>query len=231
MISKRENTAKVIYIICMLIIFSLGVTWVDAVIQPPYVLKIAIKIIVFLLIPIIYLFIWKSETCEIKRLFKFNVKGFKSSLILASVIYGAIVCGFFLTRNIFDFSMVTENLTTGMGIDASNFIYVAIYITFFNSLLEEFFFRGFGFMLLKNYVSRLASYLVSPLMFAIYHMGMTADSYHPLILCIMLSGLFAGGLIFNFLNEKYENVYQSWFVHTAADAAIMTVGAVLFGFI
>ena len=231
MVLKKKNVTKLIYIISTLVIFSLGVTFIDAVIQPPYFLKIAIKIIFFLLIPILYFIIWKTETVEFKTLFHFDSKGMKLSIILAFIIYGAIVCGFFLTRNAFDFSMVTENLTSGMRIDINNFIYVAIYITFFNSLLEEFFFRGFGFITLKKYVNRTVSYLVSPVLFAIYHMGMTFGSYDLLILCVMMSGLFAGGIIFNFLNEKYGNLYQSWFVHMAADAAIMTVGAVLFGIV
>ena len=40
-----------------------------------------------------------------------------------------------------------------MGITAGNFLWVAIYISVMNSFLEEFFFRGFGFITLKKYVN------------------------------------------------------------------------------
>ena len=32
-----------------------------------------------------------------------------------------------------------------MGVNAGNFVFVALYISIVNSLLEEFFFRGFAF--------------------------------------------------------------------------------------
>ena len=40
---------------------------------------------------------------------------------------------------------------------------------------------------------------------------------------------FAGGCIFNFLNEKCGNIYPSWLVHLCANLAINTVGFILFG--
>ena len=51
------------------------------------------------------------------------------------------------------------------------------------------------------------------------------------IFAIILIGLFAGGLIFNYLNEKSETIYSSWLVHMFANFAINTVGFILFGII
>jgi ABC-type xylose transport system permease subunit len=51
------------------------------------------------------------------------------------------------------------------------------------------------------------------------------------VFIITLSGLFAGGLIFNFLNEKSNNIYTSWFVHMFANFAINIIGFMLFGII
>lgn len=48
---------------------------------------------------------------------------------------------------------------------------------------------------------------------------------------ITLIGLFIGGLIFNYLNEKNENIYSSWLVHMFANFAINTIGFILFYFI
>ena len=52
----------------------------------------------------------------------------------------------------------------------------------------------------------------------------------PLFIIVM-AGLFAGGVIFNFLNEKSGTIYPSWFLHMFANFAINTVGFVLFGII
>lgn len=62
---------------------------------------------------------------------------------------------------------------SGMSVNADNFIYVALYISFINSLLEEFFFRGYVFLILKKDSSLKFAYGFSSLMFAFYHVGMT----------------------------------------------------------
>lgn len=229
--TTKRCTAKQLYIISALVVFSLGVTWIDAVVQPSYFTKIPIKIVCFLLLPLLFFAVWRTEFAQFKRLFRFEPKGLLISLLLGGAIYVLITGGYYLTGFLFDFSAVTANLTSGMGITADNFVYVALYITLFNSFLEEFFFRGFGFITLKNYVNRSIAYCISPVLFAIYHVGMTFGSFHPLLLGLMMLGLIAGGVIFNALNEKFGNIYPSWFVHMAADAAIMTVGAALFGLI
>jgi len=123
---------------------------------------------------------------------------------------------------------VTSSLTEGMGITADNFIWVAIYISIMNSFLEEFFFRGFGFITLKKYVNVRFAYFFSPVLFAIYHVGMLVGMFHPAVLALLMFGLIIGGLIFNALNDKLGNIYPSWFVHMAANFAINTIGFILF---
>ena len=98
-----------------------------------------------------------------------------------------------------------------------------------NSLLEEFFFRGYAFFTLKRLTSRRFAYLLSSLLFAVYHLGMTAGWFAPGVWLLSMAGLFLGGCIFNSLNEKSGNLYASWLVHLCANAAINTVGCVLFG--
>jgi membrane protease YdiL (CAAX protease family) len=68
-------------------------------------------------------------------------------------------------------------------------------------------------------------------MFAFYHAGMTAGWFNIAIFVLTLTGLFAAGAIFDFINEKSENIYASWLVHMFANFAINTVGFILFGII
>ena len=220
---------KSIYIILSLFVFSLAVTYIDAFVHPPYFSKIPIKILFFLVLPLLYFAFNREAFKDFKSLFRFKKKGLGLSLLLGVGIYAVIVGGFFLTRNVFDYSGVTKNLTEGMGITKDNYIYVALYISFMNSFLEEFFFRGFGFILMKKYTNRIFAYIFSPMLFAFYHVGMTADMFQPLLLILVMTGLVAGGLIFNYLNDKNENIYSSWFTHMFANFAMHTVGFVLFG--
>ena len=103
-------------------------------------------------------------------------------MFLGIGVYIIIVGSYFLTRNIIDFSNVTSSLSKNMGITSTNFIYVSLYISLMNSFLEEFFFRGFGFITLKKYTSRKTAYLFSSVLFAIYHIGMLVGMFNILVL-------------------------------------------------
>ena len=227
----KHKTAQKWYIILSVIVFSFAVTWIDAVVQPPYFSKIPIKILFFLALPMLFFVIWREEWPAFRAMFRFKVKGLAASLFLGAVIFGVILGGYFLTRNVIDYSNVTSSLTSEMGITADNFVWVAIYISVMNSFLEEFFFRGFGFITLKKYVGIRLAYLFSPMLFAAYHAGMLFGMFHPAVLVLIMAGLIAGGLIFNALNDRFGNIYPSWFVHMAANFAINTIGFILFGVI
>ena len=212
-----------------LLLFSLAITFVDAVIQPNYFFKIPIKIVFFLVLPLLFFLRNKEDFKNFKTLFVFKKKGLLTSLLLGILVYGVILGGYFLTRDIFDFSNVASSLTSGMGINANNFLYVSLYISFMNSFLEEFFFRGYGFITLKKYTSRKVAYIVSSTVFAIYHIGMLLAMFEITPILLMMLGLIIGGCVFNYLNEINDNIYSSWFVHMFANFAINTVGFILFG--
>ena len=218
-----------ISIMISVLIFSLAITLIDAFVQPNYFIKIPIKIVFFLALPMMFFVKYKEEFENFKKLFVFKKGGIIKALILGVGVYAVILLGFLFTRNIIDYSNVTSSLTEGMGITAENFIYVSLYISLMNSFLEEFFFRGYGFITLKKYTSRRIAYIFSSSIFAVYHVGMLIGMFHFGALIILLLGLIAGGCIFNYLNELNDNIYPSWFVHMFANFAINTVGFILFG--
>lgn len=146
-------------------------------------------------------------------------------------VYIVILGCYFLTKNIIDFSNVTTSLTNGMGITKQNFLYVSLYISILNSFLEEFFFRGYGFITLKQYISRKNAYIFSSFMFALYHIGMLKDMFSLNALIILLFGLIICGCIFDYLNEIRNNIYSSWIVHMFANFGINTIGFILFNII
>lgn len=228
-ISKTQ--AKRLYILCAVLLFSLAVTYIDAFVHPPYFSKIPIKIIFFLALPMLYFVFWREDRGLCKDLFRFRRSGLFISLMIGAGIYAVILGGYFLFRDVIDFSGVTASLTDGMGITADNFLFVAVYISVMNSFLEEFFFRGFGFLTLERFVPRPAAYLFSPLLFAVYHVGMLIGMFHPAVLALIMFGLVSGGMIFNALNEKFGNLYPSWLAHMSANLAINTIGFLLFDMI
>ena len=228
---KRKANARAVYMILSVIICSLVMSFVDGVLQPGYFIKSIIKIGLFLIVPLIYFCINRSEIAAVKSLFKPKRSSILVALGMGAVVYGFIVGGYFLLRGVIDFSGIAASLGEEAGVSADNFIYVSIYISLVNSFLEEFFFRGFSFACLKKSTSRGLAYIFSSLMFAIYHSGMTAGWFNVGIFLLALAGLMIAGAIFNFLDEKSESIYTSWVVHMFANFGINTVGFILFGMI
>ena len=199
---------------------------VDAIIQPGYMIKSVIKLVLFLLLPITYSIYDKN--CNLKKLFTPNKRGLLLAFLLGIGVYIVILFAYLIFRNVFDFSALTSSLTSTTGVNKSNFVFVAVYISFVNSLLEEFFFRGFSFLTLKQVAGRGLAYTVSSAMFALYHIAMMIGWFGLPVILLSLLGLFIGGMIFNYFNEKYNNIYLSWLIHMFANFAINTIGFILF---
>ena len=197
---------------------------VDGVIQPGYAPKSAIKILVFGLIPLILTRFHRE--LQFTQALRFRRKGFALALGLGLGVYGLILGGYFLVRNFFDFSGIAGSLLDNAGVSKENFLYVSLYISLVNSLLEELFFRGFLFLNLKHRSRRFA-YVFSAGAFAAYHVAMMIGWFSPVLWLLVMAGLFVGGLIFNWLNEKQESIYPSWLVHMFANFAINTIGFIL----
>ena len=155
-------------------------------------------------------------------------KGLCIALCLGFVIYGVVLGAYWIFKDVFDFSALTGSLNETTGVNKSNFIWVAIYISFVNSLLEEFFFRGFSFITLKKLTSRRFAYVFSSMAFALYHIAMMIGWFGLPVILISLVGLFIGGMIFNRFDEKSENIYLSWLIHMFANFATNTIGFILF---
>lgn len=217
---------KKLYIPLLVIIACVVMSVVDAVIQPGYIAKSAIKLVMFLLIPIVYSVVCKDN--DIKKLLKPDKKGFILALILGVGVYIVVLGAYLIFRNVFDFSALTSSLNETTGVNGSNFIWVALYISFANSLIEEFLFRGFAFLTLKKVAARGFAYVFSSLTFALYHVAMMIGWFGVPVILISLFGLFIGGLIFDRFDEKNGNIYLSWLVHMFANFATNTIGFILF---
>ncbi len=218
---------RAISIIAIVILFCTVMAVVDGVLMADYAVKSAIKLVLFIGVPFIYYLFDKD--IKLLSLLKPNKKGLKIAVCLCIPVYVIILGGYMLLKDVFDFSNITASLSENIGVTGENFIYVSLYISFVNSLLEEFFFRGFAFLKLKTAVTEKTAYIFSSCIFALYHVAFMIGWFSPVAFLLVMAGLFAGGMIFNYLNSKSGNIYTSWFVHMFANFAINTVGFMLFG--
>ncbi len=217
---------RALLIILVVVINCILMGIVDAVIVPHYFIKSLIKLFLFLVGPIITFIIYKD--IEYKSILKINKKCILKSLGLGISIFIFILVSYFILGNIFDLSNITNSLTNDIGVNIDNYLYVSIYISIVNSFLEEFFFRGFSFLILKKYSSFRLSLFFSSITFSLYHIAIMISWFNIWTLLLLIVVLFIGGLIFNYINLKYENIYSSWLVHMFANIAINILGFILF---
>ena len=224
-VNKTKQGIMVITILSIILMFI-----VDYFIQPGYLIKSMFKIILFLTIPLIFVKVGRS--ISIKDYFKISSKKqLLISLGLGIGVYIIILGAYFILKSFINLDNIQDILLERLNVDKDNFIFVALYISFFNSLLEEFFFRGFIFLSLLKTSGRYKAYIISAFAFAIYHVAIMVGWFNIALFLVALSGLFIGALIFNYLNEKNNNIYNSWLVHMFANFAINTVGFIMFGII
>ena len=222
---------SMLWIIGSALLCALGMSVLDGVVQPTYAVKSALKITLFLLVPLLYFRRAPEGRAQLRALLTARRGTLRRALALGLGVFAVILGAYLLLRGRIDFSGIAAQLSGSVGVNRENFLLVALYISFVNSLLEEFFFRGYAFAALARVAPRAVAYGFSALLFALYHVGMTARWFHPAIFLLSMLGLAAGGCIFNWLNEKSGSLYPSWLVHMCANFAINTVGLIMFGIV
>lgn len=234
MADKKASTAKKQAAAMMAIVLAgvVAMTVIDLIIQPPYAVKSAAKVVLFTGMPLVYSLLVNKEL-DLKTLFKVGggARGIIEAVLFGAAVFGVIVGAYLLIGGLFDFSQITANMEKSMGITKDNFLFVALYISFVNSFLEEFFFRGFACLKLQQYVSRKAAYAFSSISFSAYHIAMMWEAFEPPLVAFACFGLIIGGCLFNFFNEKYGNLYISWLIHMGANFAINGIAMSLYGII
>lgn len=215
-----------IFIISAVVFCAALMIVVDGVIMPPYFVKSAIKLVLFSGAMAAYLLLSGEKSAL--RLLRPTRKGALVALALGGAVYAVVLGGYFALRGVFDFSGITASLTGNIGVTADNFIFVSLYISFVNSLLEEALFRGLGFMILRRYTSDTVALLFSSVCFAVYHAGITNGWFSLGLYLLTLVGLIAAGVMFDLLDRKSDGLFVSWIVHMFANFAINTVGFILF---
>lgn len=225
MFNKNRGLQIIFFVLIGCIIMSL----VEGIIQPGYIYKSLIKIFTFISLILIYCYINKDFSYF--KIFKItSKKDFLLSILMGLFVYLVIISTYFIAKNFIDLNEISSNLMSKENISKDNFIFVAIYISLINSLLEEMFFRGFAFITLKNFISFKFAYIFSALTFSLYHVFIMASWFNPLLFILLLLSLIIAGIIFNYFDRK-SIIYNSWLIHMSANLAINTVGLIMFNII
>lgn len=219
MTDKNSRTAY--GIMCLVLICCAIMAFVETMVEPAYAVKSAIKVVVFLLFPLIF-----AKMTGVKwfdHSFAPDRKRILPLLALGCLIYGVILGAYALTKSIFDYAALVQSLSADQNVEPASFVWVALYISLGNSFLEEFLFRFVSFLKLSEDTSRKTAYRFSAIAFAVYHIAMIGTSFPPPLLVLSLIGLTVGGYLFDYVDETGGTFYYSWIIHMFADFAIMTI--------
>lgn len=168
------------------------------------------KVILFLILPY-FIFHLSIDYKKIKIL--------KTAKYLSSAVLLFIVLAYFFLDSFIDYETIRIQLSQMMGIHKNNFIWVALYISFINAWIEEFFFRGVYYLEEGNQRNT----LVSASAFALYHLAIM-DSWLSLPWLLLAStGLILVGIVFNRLSLKSNTIYNSYLVHFTANLTMNTI--------
>ena len=217
----KKNKKETYGLVILVIIACLIMAFVEIIIEPNYAIKSLIKIVAFLFLPILCMKLLQIKIAESS--FLLNKKNVIKLMGLGFFIYFIIFGAYLVTKNVFDYSLLVNSLAADQNVDSRFFIFVALYISFCNSFLEEFLFRYISFIKLSKYTSKLFASGFSSMMFALYHVSMIGSSFPFILLILATIGLMIGGWIFNYVDSKNENIYNSWIIHMFADFALMTI--------
>ena len=209
-----------------LAVCCIAMSAIELIFTPTYFVKAAIKLALFVIIPMSLILV-RKETAML-RFFKPNKKTLLPMLAFGVLMYGFIIGAYFLLGKYFDLSGITSSLDE-IGVTKQNFVFVALYIAVCNSFLEEFIFRGFGFIGLSEKIGVKSACIFSAICFALYHITMMIGWYSFWLTALIIFALFVGGVILNILDSKCKTVYSAWIVHIFANIAINTIGMILFG--
>ncbi len=212
---------RTIYIVSAVTLACGIMAWVETMLQPGYLAKSCIKVTLFAGSALGYPIFFPGELGAI-----FRPRDLKPALALGAGIYAVILGAFFLFRPWLDLEGIGSHLLRKEGVSGENFLYVALYISLCNSLLEELLFRGLSFLLLKGPFA----WVFSAGAFALYHVAILDGWMNGWLWGLCMLGLFLGGLMFCWLDRR-GSIFPSWVAHGGANLAINTVGLMVFGMI
>ena len=181
------------------------------------------KIAFLVVIPLLILYFIQKTTFKEEYNFK-NVKwsDLKFPLYVGLFIFFLAIVGYFILRPIVPAETLVGGLQS-LGITKENIIPSVLYISFINSFIEEFFFRGFLFYEFKG-ISLKVAYLVSSFLFSLYHVLVMFTIFNWIMGILAMIGLMVVGMTLVYVNRSNKSIINSWIVHIFADLGVCIIG-------
>jgi membrane protease YdiL (CAAX protease family) len=220
------------YIIISSLTACIILYFVEQVLGVNYIVKTLSKALLFTAIPFFYIkYVKRSTLKEFLNLKRTDRKHLRLGLLFGTLSFIIVLGAYYVFKGAINLQAIAGELEDKLKITPLSFIFVGGYITFGNSFLEEFFFRGFIFLNLYEAKSRKTAYIYSSLLFGLYHISIFKTWFNFWLIGLAMIGLVGIGFIFDWLDTKSANFINSWMVHILADTAVILIGFRMFGLI
>jgi membrane protease YdiL (CAAX protease family) len=147
----------------------------------------------------------------------------KLGLLAVAIFWGAY---FLLSDVLLDKEHITRRIDEQFHVNASTVLLVAPFTILLNSLLEEFFYRGFVFGQLLP-IHKPTAYVLPAAAFTIQHLLFIADWVTRLPFALATIGLFVFAVVASWLYARYETIVTPWVTHMLGDVAMMGIAVSL----
>ena len=119
-----------------------------------------------------------------------------------------------------------EEKVVSLGIE-EKFLFFAVCLSLFHSLLEEYYWRWFVYGNLRKLVSLPAAHAMAAAGFSLHHIVVTSQ-FFPLHWALLFSSAVGiGGFFWSWLYQRQGTLAGVWASHAVVDAALMTVAFIL----
>ncbi|WP_438314471.1 CPBP family glutamic-type intramembrane protease [Sporosarcina sp. FA9] len=194
--------------------------WFEQGLTFSYLEKTILKIALFVFIP---LMLFTQTTTSFLKFRKVDSNSVKMVIFAGIFMMTIVMIAFMFLHKYIDIDALLLDLE-GAGVTKTIFPFIALYILFGNSLIEEIFFRG----LLPSFIEHPKLRLLVPsLLFALYHIVIFLPWFSPPLFVLAILGLWFAGFIFQLVN-KQQTILLSWIIHMFADIGVLLVGVYIF---
>lgn len=200
--------------------------------RPDYLISSFYKVI--FLSPLFVRLLIDKKTFR-KSLFEgFSCEVFKKNILIVLGIGMGLAAIYLATYLVLSQSLRTEAFVSKLNqlasINKRNILFIGLYLILFNSILEEFFWRGFLFKELREIISPWTAHALTGIGFSFHHIAFFFYWFDFYFLMLATSGLIAFAVVMNLVFERYD-LFSCWLIHAFADIIQVFIAFRIFGII
>jgi uncharacterized protein len=222
---NRNTRSKMIVLIlagCFLMALVDASPW-------PYPIKAVLKMTLFICIP----FFWSQRyPLWPKTDWRLPPRSLGLRLLTLALVEIGLVAGVMMVLlPVVDTSLLEGILRENFEGQPLIFVGVTFYIVVINAGLEEWYFRGFAYLRLRQALTKRWALVFSACLFSAYHLALMAGLFPLPWYASFVIGLAGVGALFGWIDDRFNSLWPSFVIHASANLAMNLIAMHLLDFL